>query len=144
MTDDNESQPQDAVHQDTPASSHEAAAATNGAARTSSSGRWVTRTSAPKVADALARADHGVQHLTSLLEKPASDLDLEVLRLKAERTEMKKEKKRLSAQLRNTERKRTRLCTRARQLSTNDLLEVYAMRVRASTARDAQDAPAEG
>ena len=86
----------------------------------------------------------GVQHLTSLLEKPASDLDLEVLRLKAERTEMKKEKKRLAAQIKNTERKRSRLCSRARQLSTNDLLEVYAMRVRASTARDAQDAPAEG
>ena len=95
--------------------------------------------------DALSQSDHGIQHLTSLLEKPASDLDLEVLRLKAVRTEMKKkEKKRLSAQLRNTERKRSRLCTRARQLSTNDLLEVYAMRVRASTARDAQDAPAAG
>ena len=82
--------------------------------------------------------------MTSLLEKPASDLDLEVVRLKAERAEMKKQTKRLSAQLRNTERKRSRLCTRARQLSTNDLLEVYAMRVRASTARDARDAPAEG
>ena len=80
--------------------------------------------------------------MTSLLEKPASDLDLEVLRLKAERAEMEKVKKRVSAALRNTERKRSRLCTRARQLSTNDLLEVYAIRVRASTAKGAQDAPA--
>ena len=143
MPDDNESQPQDAVHQDTPGSSNEAAAATNGVARTYPSGRW-GNTSAPTVVNALAQVDHGVQHLTSLLEKPASDLDLEVLRVKAERTEMKKERKRLSAQLRNTERKRSRLCTRARQLSTNDLLEVYAMRVRASTARGAQDAPAAG
>ena len=142
MPDDNESQPQDAEHQDPPRSSHEAAAETNGVARILKGG-WPSRTAPTKV-DALAEADHGVQHLTSLLEKPASDLDLEVLRLKAERTEMKREKKRLSAQLRNTERKRSRLCTRARQLSTNDLLEVYAMRVRASTARDTQNAPAEG
>jgi len=85
----------------------------------------------------LTQSDHGVQHLTSLLDKSASDLDLEVIRLKSERAEMKKEKKRVSAALRNTERKRRRLCTRAKQLSTNDLLEVYAMRVRASTARDA-------
>jgi len=142
MSDDNESQPQDAVHKDTPGSSHEAAAATNGVAR-HPGGIW-GHTSAPTVTDALAQSDHGIQHLTSLLEKPASDLDLEVLRLKAERTEMKKGKKRLAAQIKNTERKRIRLCSRARQLSTNDLLEVYAMRVRASTARDAQDALAEG
>ena len=43
----------------------------------------------------------------------------------------------MSAALRNTERKRRRLCSRAKTLSTNDLLEVYAMRVRAHEARDA-------
>ena len=58
---------------------------------------------------------------------------------------MNREKKRLIAQLRNTDRKRIRLCTRARLLSTNDLLEVYAMRVRAITARETpQHAPVEG
>ena len=82
--------------------------------------------------------------MTCLLEKPASDLVLEVIRLKAVRADMKREMKRLSAQLRNTERKRSRLCSRAKQLSTNDILEVYAMRVRASTAREMQIAPAEG
>ena len=143
MSDDNESQPQDAVHKDTPGSSHEAAAATNGVAR-HPGGRW-GHTSAPTVTDALAQSDHGVQHLTSILEKPASDLDLEVNRLKVERAEMTKtERKRVTNQIKNSERQRRRLCNRARQLSTNDLLEVYAMRVRASTARDAQDAPAEG
>ena len=141
MSDDNESQPQDAVHKDTPGSSHEAAAATNGVPRTYPTGRW-GNTSAPTVTDALSQSDHGVQHLTSLLEKPASDLDLEVNRLKDQRAEMKKERKRVANQIKNSERKRRRLCNRARQLSTNDLLEVYAMRVRASTAKEAQDAPA--
>ena len=136
MPDDNESQPQDAVHQDAPASSHEGAAATNGVARTDPTGKS-GNSKAPTVVNPLTQSDHGVQHLTSLLDKSASDLDLEVLRLKAERAEMNKEKKRVSAALRNTERKRRRLRTRARQFSTNDLLEVYAMRVRASTARDA-------
>ena len=92
MSEDNESQPGDAVHKDTPGSSHEAAAATKGVARTYPVGRW-GNTSAPTVTDALAQSDHGVQHLASLLEKPASDLDLEVLRLKAERAEMKKRKR---------------------------------------------------
>ena len=137
MPDDNESQPQDAVHQDAPASSHDGAAATHGVARTDPKGKS-GNSKAPTVFNPLTQSDHGVQHLTSLLDKSASDLDLEVIRLKSERAEMNnKEKKRVSAALRNTERKRRRLCTRAKQLSTNDLLEVYAMRVRASTARDA-------
>ena len=140
MSEDNDSQPGEAVHKDTPGSSHEAAAATNGVAR-HPGGIW-GHTSAPTVTDALAQSDHGIKHLTSLLEKPASDLDLEVNRLKDQRTEMRKEKKRLAAQIKNTERKRSRLCSRARQLSTNDLLEVYAIRVRASSAKGAQDAPA--
>ena len=88
MSDDNESQPQDAVHKDTPGSSHEAAAATNGVAR-HPRGRW-GHTSAPTVTDALSQSDHGIQHLTSLLEKSASDLDLEVIRLKDQRTETRK------------------------------------------------------
>lgn len=142
MPDDNESQAKDAAPVDPPRSSHEAAAETNGVARIQKGG-WPSRTAATKV-DVLAQPDHGVQHLTNLLEQTTSDLDLEVLHLKRERTEMRKEKKRLSAELRNTERKRTRLCTRAKQLSTNDLLEVYAMRVRANTLRDSQNAPAEG
>ena len=87
---------------------------------------------------------HGVRHLACLLEKPTSDLDLEVNRLKGVREAMKREKKRLIAQLRNTERKRSRLCTRAKLLSTKGLLEVYAMRVRANTARETKNAAADG
>ena len=141
MSEDNESQPGEAVHKDPPGSSHEAAAATNRVLPNYPTGRWGNT---PTVTDALSQSDHGVQHLTSLLEKNASDLDLDVIRLKDQRTEIRKEKKRLAAQIKNSERKRRRLCTRARQLSTNDLLEVYAMRVRASTARGSQDAPAAG
>ena len=70
------------------------------------------------------------------MQKPPTDLDLEVNRLKAVREAMNSEKKRLSAQLRNVNRKRSRLRSRAKLLSTNDLLEVYAMRVRANTAKD--------
>ena len=136
MPDDNESQPQDAVDQDAPASSHDGAAATHGVARTDPKGKS-GNSKAPTVFTPLTQSDHGVQHLTSLLDKSASDLDLEVIRLKSERAEMKKEKKRVAAQLRNTERKRRRLCSRAKTLSTNDLLEVYAMRVRAHEAKDA-------
>jgi hypothetical protein len=134
MPDDNESQPQDAVDQDAPASSHDGAA--HGVPRTDPKGKS-GNSKAPTVFNPLTQSDHGVQHLTSLLDKSASDLDLEVIRLKSERAEMKKEKKRVAAQLRNTERKRRRLCSRAKTLSTNDLLEVYAMRVRAHEAKDA-------
>ena len=91
------------------------------------------------MADDVSTGDHGVRHLTCLLEKPTSDLDLEVNRLMAVREAMKND-----SQLRNVNRKRSRLRSRAKLLSTNDLLEVYAMRVRASTARDTQNAPAEG
>jgi len=136
MPDDNESQPQDAVDQDAPASSHDGAAATHGVPRTDPKGKS-GNSKAPTVFNPLTQSDHGVQHLTSLLDKSASDLDLEVIRLKSERAEMNKEKKRVAAQLRNTERKRRRLCSRAKTLSTNDLLEVYAMRVRAHEAKDA-------
>ena len=65
-----------------------------------------------------------------------SDLVLEVNRLKAVREAMNRKKKRLSAQLRNTDRKRSRLRSRAKALSTNDLLEVDATRVRANAAND--------
>jgi len=66
------------------------------------------------------------------------------MKLKAERAEMKRDKTRLSAQLRNTERKKTRLCKRATKLSNNDLLEVYAMRVHAQQAKNHQNTPAAG
>ncbi len=91
MPDDNESQPQDAVDQDAPASSHDGAAAPHGVARTDPKGKSGS-SKAPTVINPLTQSDHGVQHLTSLLDKSASDLDLEVIRLKSERAEMTKGK----------------------------------------------------
>ena len=65
-----------------------------------------------------------------MLARGESELDEEIQSLKEQRDTMKKEKKKLNANLRNTERKRSRLRKRAQLLSTSDLLEVYAMRVR--------------
>ena len=78
----------------------------------------------------------GVAMLSQLLGSTASDLDLEITRLKAQREDMKKQKKRCAAELKNTERKRTRLKNRAKLLSTNDLLEVYAMRCRSEEVKE--------
>ena len=55
-------------------------------------------------------------------------LDIQALRL--QRDEARREKKRLTAELRNTEKKRQRLRRKRRLMDTHDLLEVYAMRVR--------------
>jgi len=75
-------------------------------------------------------APPGVQHLSTLLARGDSELDEEIERLKTERETMKKDKKRVSQQLKNTERKKSRLRNRAKLLSSSDLLEVYAMRMR--------------
>ena len=65
-----------------------------------------------------------------MLGRTESDLDIEIVRLKAQREAMKQDKKRCAAELKNTDRKCTRLKNHAKLLSTNDLLEVYAMRCR--------------
>ena len=78
----------------------------------------------------------GVVILSHLLGRTESDLDIEIVRLKAQREAMKQEKKRCAAELKNTERKRTRLKNRAKLLSTNDLLEVYAMRCRSKEVKE--------
>ena len=74
--------------------------------------------------------NQGLQALSSLLARGESELDEEIQSLKEQRDTMKKEKKKLNANLRNTERKRSRLRKRAQLSSTSDLLEVHAMRVR--------------
>ena len=73
---------------------------------------------------------NGVEIISGLLDRGESDLDVEISGLKAARETMGQEKKRANGKLRNTERKRARLKDRANALSTNDLLEVYAMRCR--------------
>ena len=66
--------------------------------------------------------------LAGLLAQPDSEMNLQISRLKAERDALKKEKKRISNDIRNHERKRGRLRARARLLSSDDLLQVFAMR----------------
>ena len=78
----------------------------------------------------------GVTILSHLLSRGASELDEEIARLRAERSSMKITKKRIAGELRNTERKRARLKTKAKQMSTQDLLEVYAMRMRETAKRE--------
>ena len=71
-----------------------------------------------------------------LLSQPDSTIVLEINRLRDERDNLKKQKKRVSNELRNEERKRARLRQRARMLSSNDLLEVFAMRNREQKKRE--------
>ena len=78
----------------------------------------------------------GVVIISHLLGRTESDLDIEIVRLKAQREAMEQENKRCAAELKNTERKRTRLNGRAKFLSTNDLLEVYAMRCRSKEVKE--------
>ena len=78
----------------------------------------------------------GVVILSHLLGRTESDLDIEIVRLKAQREAMKQDKKRCAAEVKNTERKRTRLKNRAKLLSANDLLEVYAMRCRSKEVKE--------
>ena len=138
----NESQPGDAGDQQLPRSQDEAASASNGVGRTHEVP--CTTTDAPTVVDSLAIDHIGVQHLETPSGQSASDLDLQVMKLKAERAEMKREKTRLSAQIRNAERNKRRLCNRATKLCNHDLLDVYAMRVHAQHAKNPQNTPAEG
>ena len=81
-------------------------------------------------------AGDGVTILSQLLGRQQSDLDVEIGRLKAERDSMKQAKKKVAHDLRNTERKRARLKNRAKLMSTNDLLEVYAKRCREQEKRE--------
>ena len=91
----NESQPGDAGDQQLP-SQDEAASASNGVGHTHMGP--ITTSDEPTVGDALV-SDHTelVQHLKTLLGQSASDLDLRVMKLKAERAEMKRENTRLGA-----------------------------------------------
>ena len=76
-----------------------------------------------------------------MLARGESELDEEILRLKDQRDTMKKDKKKLNATLKNTEKKRSRLGKRAQLLSTSDLLEVYAMRVRTKAKEESKAQP---
>lgn len=59
---------------------------------------------------------------------PVSDLDTQIVKMKANRARMKSEKAKLAKDLRNHERKRSRLKSKAKALSSTDLLEVLSFR----------------
>ena len=59
---------------------------------------------------------------------PVSDLDTQIIKMKGDRARMKAEKAKLAKDLRNHERKRSRLKSKAKALSSTDLLEVLSFR----------------
>ena len=99
-----------------------------------------TSASASTTASSDATHVNGVDALSTILSTPSSELDLNISALKYQRDNMKREKKRRVVKLRGQARKRTRRQARARLLGTDDLLEVYAMRVRAKQARNSSAA----
>ena len=66
--------------------------------------------------------------LASAIANPVSDLDTQIVKMKADRARMKTEKAKLAKELRNNERKRSRLKGKAKALSSQDLLEVLQFR----------------
>ena len=66
--------------------------------------------------------------LAMTVADPVSDLDTQIVKMKAERARMKTEKTKLAKELRNNERKRARLKGKAKALSSQDLLEVLQFR----------------
>ena len=79
--------------------------------------------------------------LAQLIEAPDSTVNKHIATLKEQRERLNQDTKRIAVDIRNAERKRGRLRARARLLTPNDLLEVYAMRVRA--AKESEHAAAE-
>ena len=72
------------------------------------------------------------------IECPAGEeLGSQIVKMRKQQQELVREKKRLTAELRNAQRRKVRLCTRTRMLTDMDLLEI--MRMRAANARDAKD-----
>ena len=82
--------------------------------------------------------DNAADVLANLLAQPDSNINVEISRLKEQRDALKKERNHASNDIRNQERKRARLRARARLLSSNDLLEVFAMRRREQKKKEAQ------
>ena len=72
------------------------------------------------------------------METPACDNILgNIQKLKAQQRELKEERKKISAQLRNEEKRRSRLRKRARMLSDNDLVALIKMRNASTEASSA-------
>ncbi len=73
------------------------------------------------------------------------DVLARICALKAEQSALRAQKKSITKDLRNAERRRKRLKKKAKQLSDTDLVAVLRMRQQMSTARSSTDTgPAEG
>ena len=68
--------------------------------------------------------------LAMTVANPVSTLDTQIVKMKADRARMKTEKAKLAKELRNNERKRSRLKGKAKALSSQDLLEVLQFRAK--------------
>ena len=68
---------------------------------------------------------------------PGEELGSQIVNLRKQQQELLKEKKRLQSNLRNAQRKKTRLSKRTRLLSDMDLLEI--VRMRAANSKDTKD-----
>ena len=77
-----------------------------------------------------------VSLLTSLLEAPDATMDGHIADLRMKRDRLKQEKKKVNNTIRNHVRKSSRLRAKARLLSSNDILEVFAMRQRDQAAKE--------
>ena len=126
---------------------HVSSAPPQGEGAASSNGAAAAELPSTALANQL-HAQRGVELLTTLLQANKSEIDIEVDKLKEQRNDLKKKKKELARSLRNKEKQRSRLRQKAKLLNTDDLLQVYAMRVRknaaaesASTRQEQRDRP---
>mmetsp|Transcript_63367 Transcript_63367/g.183555 ORF Transcript_63367/g.183555 Transcript_63367/m.183555 type:complete len:167 (+) Transcript_63367:42-542(+) len=70
---------------------------------------------------------------------PESQLMKNITALKQEQAQLRLEKKRVAAELRNAERRKSRLKKRARQLTDGDLLQVMQIRTSEQLAREKKE-----
>ena len=83
----------------------------------------------PKTGEAHGRGEEGsAKTLASLVEDMASNPHDEVMRLRNKSKELRAEKKSITRNLRNAQRRTTRMQKRAKDLSDADLLSVLRMR----------------
>ena len=107
----------------------------------------------PAVAAAAAEASTGIRTASAEdaanarpvappAAEPPEPLLAGIARLKTEQAELRAERKRISKELKNAERRRTRLRKQARQLSDADLVAVIQMRDTDAGTRSTSAAPA--
>lgn len=79
--------------------------------------------------------------VASLTPTAGEGLSLAIQRMKKEQMDLRRERKRVAKELRNAQKRASRLKKRARQLTDGDLLEVLRMRGDAAAASGTTSAP---